>query len=706
MRRVKTPTLPWPPLDAAIAPLFDGQGWTIYQAGDVAPPGYFGDAAPPAALGPFRDDDITVSVLDPSCAGGAKPNKVTSCKPAFDAAVARLAALGGGVLYVPDTGSGYWLPASVPLASNITVRGGGLIYCPANVSPFTAMAGLTDPAGDWMVNVAIEGMRFEWVTPSSTFVNQMALRACNVRGLRFVGNRSLKGGGLYLTTARRFVGANPYNQNTNSAGVDPAVTAGFSASNTNDLNEDFYVAGNRIDNTQYGIAGIRVEFAKRGLVQGNICRYAAIAGWGGAAIVGQGGEIEMLRRLERVSFVGNYVEYANGAVYLINGESCAVTGNVARMIVDTAFDYEGTFNSAITGNVAINCGNYCYSTFYASRGNVFTGNVGYLDGSAKNINTALGTAQYAPCDGNTFFGLSGTGFTNIDRTKEARVAGNLFIWGGATGAGRVTFHDASFVDFDGNWLLNTIVDGDVNNSGLVKFCRNTLVFDRDVASDLVAIGGCSVFRGAIAEDNTIIIKATQTGGKSALAVRQRSTARDIISDILRNKVIEDGGSIATHIEISGTSTQADRLHVFNVRDNVVKNLVDTSGAQSRAIVGLSGNRTERGDETVTQSAAPTAGGWVAGTKIRAADLTTAAYEAIIAERTGIACGSAWAGSTTYAVGYRCYNGSPSRVYECIAAGASAASGGPTTTSTAITDGGVTWRYLSARVLWRNVGPLN
>jgi len=57
----------------------------------------------------------------------------------------------------------------------------------------------------------------------------------------------------------------------------------------------------------------------------------------------------------------------------------------------------------------------------------------------------------------------------------------------------------------------------------------------------------------------------------------------------------------------------------------------------------------------------------------------------------IVAADAWANSTAYVVGDRVTNAS--RVYQCTTAGTSAGSGGPTTTSTAITDGTVTWAYV-------------
>jgi len=54
-------------------------------------------------------------------------------------------------------------------------------------------------------------------------------------------------------------------------------------------------------------------------------------------------------------------------------------------------------------------------------------------------------------------------------------------------------------------------------------------------------------------------------------------------------------------------------------------------------------------------------------------------------------GAAWAFSTGYFVGDRVVNGG--NVYQCTAKGISDTSGGPTGTTSAITDGTVTWAYL-------------
>ncbi len=75
---------------------------------------------------------------------------------------------------------------------------------------------------------------------------------------------------------------------------------------------------------------------------------------------------------------------------------------------------------------------------------------------------------------------------------------------------------------------------------------------------------------------------------------------------------------------------------------------------------------------------------------RAQDPSTLALFATDASAT-LATLTAWAISTAYAIGDRRTNAS--RAYECITAGTSAGAGGPTTSTSDITDGTVHWRYL-------------
>lgn len=71
--------------------------------------------------------------------------------------------------------------------------------------------------------------------------------------------------------------------------------------------------------------------------------------------------------------------------------------------------------------------------------------------------------------------------------------------------------------------------------------------------------------------------------------------------------------------------------------------------------------------------------------------TSAGKRFATAEIVTIAAVDAWAPSTTYAVGDRVANSS--RCYECVTAGASDSSGGPTTTDETIVDNAAEWTYL-------------
>ena len=57
---------------------------------------------------------------------------------------------------------------------------------------------------------------------------------------------------------------------------------------------------------------------------------------------------------------------------------------------------------------------------------------------------------------------------------------------------------------------------------------------------------------------------------------------------------------------------------------------------------------------------------------------------------------AWQSTTAYTLGEIVYNGSPTKIYECITAGTSAGSGGPTTEADDITDGTVHWYWQATK----------
>ena len=64
--------------------------------------------------------------------------------------------------------------------------------------------------------------------------------------------------------------------------------------------------------------------------------------------------------------------------------------------------------------------------------------------------------------------------------------------------------------------------------------------------------------------------------------------------------------------------------------------------------------------------------------------------------------TAWAATTAYSVGDLRENDSPENIYECITAGTSAGSGGPTGTGAAIVDNTVTWRFVGVGIGYNTV----
>lgn len=99
--------------------------------------------------------------------------------------------------------------------------------------------------------------------------------------------------------------------------------------------------------------------------------------------------------------------------------------------------------------------------------------------------------------------------------------------------------------------------------------------------------------------------------------------------------------------------------------------------------------------TVTLTLTGNAATVVAAGKIASVPGTTAKFVTLAGAT--ITAVAAWASATAYSVGDRRRNGATQRVYQCITAGTSAGSGGPTTTSANITDGTVHWRFLGPGV---------
>lgn len=118
-----------------------------------------------------------------------------------------------------------------------------------------------------------------------------------------------------------------------------------------------------------------------------------------------------------------------------------------------------------------------------------------------------------------------------------------------------------------------------------------------------------------------------------------------------------------------------------------------TGAALDSLCALSGTvRRKAKSSTVVATLVGTSGDTISAGSRAKLGSTGAAFaldlDAVLADVT------AWTATTGYVVGDLVGNDS-GKVYACTAAGTSAGSGGPTGTSTSISDGSVTWRYVGA-----------
>ena len=115
-----------------------------------------------------------------------------------------------------------------------------------------------------------------------------------------------------------------------------------------------------------------------------------------------------------------------------------------------------------------------------------------------------------------------------------------------------------------------------------------------------------------------------------------------------------------------------------------------TGAALDALAAVTGTlRLAATRSSVTLTATGTPGTTLSAGRQASVATTLERFETLAAAV--IVAADAWATLTAYVVGDRVTHAS--RIYECTTAGTSAGSGGPTSTSTAITDGTVTWAYV-------------
>lgn len=581
----------------------------------------------------------SISVLQ----AGAVPDPTVDSTEAFRRAAQFVGSVGGGKIVVPKASS-FRVSAPTRIFSSTTITGGGKIFATSG-NVFEAIGGEPSPTKDFLKDVTVTDLTIEFDRPSAAFVDNMMLKAVNVRGLRVQKNRVLKGGACYLTHAIRH--NRSYDLRKGSRTVDPAVLAGLSPTDCDDLNERFWFTDNEIDNTIYGCAGLRFEFCRDGVVSGNVCRGAAISGWGGSAIVEEGGDPAFLRRCRNVSLSNNRVSLANGACYLIDAQNCVIHGNTATDIIDTAFDLEGCINCVVSANSAENVGNFCYSIFYYSKNNVFTGNVGIQDGSARGINARCNTERFGPSLGVALFAIRGKGFPGVEGSQEVTVSNNEFRWNGAEGSGRISLTTYSRLTFSNNTMSNVVFDAVETSvsSGRTLIRGGEMEFTQNADCDyLVNLGAIDRgFFGAEVYDLQIHVKAPQKAGCIGIVAHTRAMKGPLKYIVARTKIheygknfIDCGFELRVAVENNLPRNQIDLV----LENNTLPSFRDTSSPGSTHTKLLKDNVSDGGEPIVVDKSSADRGIWVKGSVFRIADGSSGRRCAV--EKTGAVSSAAGA----------------------------------------------------------------
>lgn len=158
----------------------------------------------------------------------------------------------------------------------------------------------------------------------------------------------------------------------------------------------------------------------------------------------------------------------------------------------------------------------------------------------------------------------------------------------------------------------------------------------------------------------------------------------------------------TSVDVSDGSLEGQLAAIFAERESLIWDLgqmivaaydpdsaTDTFQDAICALTGTFRAAPKSSSSPVTCSGTPSTV-IASGSQVKTAS-TGAVFQSTAAAT--IAALAVWAGTTAYTVGQRVTNAG--RAYQCVTAGTSAGSGGPTTTATSIPDGAgaLTWRYL-------------
>lgn len=485
----------------------------------------------------------------------------------------------------------YRLSKPVRLHSGSHLRGVGQtsrIVWAGNDAALVAEGGGEEDPFSFLRDVTVEDIAFSHVSGTQPGTQIFGIRAVNVRGLTVRRSRFEAVGGLLLT--HQLALQKRYSRNGGSMAVDPAVVAGFSATSTDDLNEDFEFTDNTVLGIKYFVQGIRFNFVKRGTISGNMLRYANISWWGGGAKRMEGGDPQHLRRVRDVRIFNNYASFANGGIYGNNGDNIVITNNTCENIVDTGIDLEGCSNCLVEKNTVRDCGNFCYSIFYASLNNVFRHNVGIQTGAARGLNRKLGTSQYGDNPGDILFAWRTGGFSDLKTGVDTTIEDNIFEWRGSGGMGRIAPGPMTSLIFRNNTLLNVRANLAGRATGPVIIEANKLTFDARASGKAEPLLSAGKRGGAPLRilGNKLFILAKQPEGTIGLLINLSTSTE---GHVLGNEIVNSSTSpLTADIELRATGLG----NTLECVDNVVSNRIVSTSEPRKLTVKASGNHLTNG----------------------------------------------------------------------------------------------------------------
>jgi len=434
------------------------------------------------------------------------------------------------------------------LKNNLVVRGhGGDVSQFSNITPDTGIfihVGALDVASVFTVfakNVTFKELGFVSNTPQAAH----GITIYNVKGFTADSLRFINYGGIVINHAASFYSLYSTSNGASGnpgVGIDPAVVAGFSAAeNAEDLNSDILVSNCFIETGRHNGQLVRLNWAQRATISGNICRGAKISWWGGGAPINEGGEPWMRRRVRNVTITGNYFDEVNGAIYGNNGDGIVITGNTAKNISDTAYDMEGCFNCTITGNHIQDAGNFTLSIFYAAKNIVFSGNTCIQTIEGRNV----GLDQ-------NFYGYS----SNTSPDSISGASGKIRI----TKAGHRYLTGQKIAIRSAGGSLSEMVD---TIWKLTKIDANTVELDGSEAYAALAASGSI---GSYSYRNARSFFAANTAG---FATNDEAHTVLVTGNIFWYDVPEDTGNLSGDQDIRSYTVQGNYLR--NVRINLTGN---------------------------------------------------------------------------------------------------------------------------------------